>query len=338
VDGACDFDTDVVAAYGAVLTGDRAAARARLDAAEADLACAPVSAQALGRFWLVEAAYLASTGDPDATLSLVAARRVAPDLWLPELGEPLKERWTAATPDAGAGSIAFDVPPAHRAVTLDGAAWTWTGAPIPAGLHAVQVAEGGTIRYGAVVYVGDGASTRLTTGLPDAPPPPIPVPRGRAPELLPFVLATGASLSVGRSLTASSGSATLTEPAAKLVVPIEASGGVAMGGGFVRAELGSGWLVGGPYLSAKADGTLHRTPLRFDAALGGGAALGDRWVGGAGGVQWPGRLTARAFAGTTLDDLGDSELRGWAEARAGVNAATARRIEPGVELLVGVGY
>jgi hypothetical protein len=328
----CDFDNDVIAAYGAVVTADVDEAQARLDDAEGHVACADDPA-ALGRFWLVEAAVLAARGDPDAELSLAAARRVAPDLLLPALSDSLHLRWSAARPEPGVGTLALDVPLGARTLSVDGA--RWTGGPVPAGLHALSVGEpGGEPLFGAIVYVGSGTSAAVATGLAPppvaapAPGPPAP-PRRVGPLSLPLALGVGASLAVGRAEFAAADGLLFSEPAGKWVVPIELSQGIGYRAGWARVEVGVGWLFAGPYLGVRADGSLHHTSTRLDLAVAGGGRAEVGWVGGSAGVQWPGRLAGRALAGTRWGQLG------WCEARLGLNVGTDARLEPAAELLVG---
>ncbi|MCA9488530.1 MAG: hypothetical protein KC621_01365 [Myxococcales bacterium] len=345
----CDVNTEVVSAYGALLGGDTAQAGDLLGHAEDHLSCTTglVDPQSLARFWLVEGALLLATGEDDPDPSFAAARRVAPDLWLPNLGDAARDRWSSATDESGDGRLELDVDVTDGVVAVDGRAIALTEPVVP-GLHAIQVADArGRTLYGAVVYVGSGTVTTVTTNLPQdrfAPPAPAPAPTPvPAPTPAPrpagesavrpvFTVLTGASTSFGEALEATDGGRTLTEPGVKLVVPLELSAGVRAGAGWARLAAGGGWLVGGPWLSAKADGTLHTTPLRVDVGLAGGFATGDLRLGAASGIAWPGRLSERLLAGL---DLGGPLT---AELRAGVNVATERPIEPAVELLVGVTF
>ncbi|MCB9686652.1 MAG: hypothetical protein H6735_16565 [Alphaproteobacteria bacterium] len=341
----CDVNTEVVSAYGALLGGDTSQASDLLGRAEDHLACTSglVDPQSLARFWLVEGALLLATGEDDADPSFAAARRVADDLWLPNLGDAARQRWSSATDESGDGRIELDVAVTNGVVAVDGRAID-LAEPVVPGLHAVQVADArGTTLYGAIVYVGSGTVTTVTTNLPQdrfAPstptptPAPAPVPAPRPPKeggpRPMFAALTGASTSFGEALEATDGGQALTEPGVKLVVPLELSAGVRAGPGWVRLAAGGGWLVGGPWLSAKADGSLHTTPVRVDVGVAGGFATGDLRVGAASGIAWPGRLSERVLAGYDLAGPLTAELR------AGINLATERPIEPAIELLVGV--
>jgi hypothetical protein len=325
----CDVDQDVMAAYGALVKGELAEAERGLGSAEQALGCAaqPSGTQSLGRFWLVEGALLAAEGDPGASMSFAAARRVAPELWLPDLGEPARRLWETATPESDTGQLALDLELHQRKASLDGQ--PWTGEPVSAGLHALQLQDpDGTPCFGAMIYVGAGTVTNVTTDLPaEAPPPPPALPSVRLFELS-AELSTGASLAVGPQLRVSHADGELREPGVKLVFPVLVSGRVRQKELWGQLETGFGWLVAGPYLSVKANGELHRTPFRFDIALGGGTRVGPFDLGAMTGIQWPGRLSERLVASMALPSalsLG---------ARAGFNVATDRPIEPGLEILV----
>jgi hypothetical protein len=338
----CDVDQDVMAAYGALVKGELPEAERALGSAEKALGCAahPSDPQSLGRFWLVEGALLAATGDPEASVSFAAARRVAPELWLPDLGETARRLWDGAAPEGATGKLALDLELFWREATVDGE--PWDGEPVPAGLHALQLQEAdGRPCYGAMIYVGAGTVTNVTTGLPpEAPPPEAPRPPRTGSPLdlaLEAELATGASLVVGTSQVVTLPEGTLREPGVKLVLPLMLSGRVRRGDLWAQLEGGVGWLVAGPYLSVNAEGELHRTSLRLDTALGGGADIGPIDLGLLTGIQWPGRLSERLVASFDLPASADllTEEPLSLGIRAGFNLATDRPIEPGLEVLVG---
>jgi hypothetical protein len=342
----CDVDQDVMTAYGALVKGELSEAERALGGAEAALGCAahPSEPQSLGRFWLVEGALLTAQGDPEASMSFAAARRVAPELWLPDLSVPARRLWEGAAPESGTGQIALDLELRERKASLDGR--PWAGEPVPAGLHALQLQEpDGKPSYGAMIYVGAGTVTNVTTGLPPEPAGPThasptharPTPRAPVARVLQAELATGASLAVGERQQVVLPEGELREPGVKLVLPVLVSGRLRQGTLWAQLEGGAGWLVAGPYLSVKADGQLHRTPLRLDVAVGGGTEVGPLDVGLLTGIQWPGRLSERLVASFDLpaseDLLTDEPLS--LGVRAGFNLATDRPPEPGLEVLVG---
>lgn len=311
----CDPAARVSDAYRALAGGDTAASEAHLAAAEEALGCAPVARETLVRFWLVEGGLLVALGDAEADLSFAAARRLDADAWLADLPDAARAAWRAAVAPEGTGGLSFDV--SGRPVLVDGA--PWDGAEVAAGLHAVQVADtAGAIRFGAIVYVGGGALATVATGIPPEPPPP-----GRATAVR-IEAETGASLAFGRGLAAGG----LTEPATKLVVPLGILATALAGRAWFRAELAVGPLVGGPYLSSRADGSLHRTPVRVDADVALGLASEELAAGVSTGVEWPGRLAQRGVLRVPATG------RVAAEVRAGFNLATARPVEPAVEALV----
>lgn len=343
----CEPSDPLLAAYDALLAGEIERAESALAETERSLGCAarPASKELLGKFWLVEAALLDRSGDPDAELSLAAARRTAPELWLFALGPALEARWRSAKPEEGTGQLALDIPLVERSVAVDGEPWLW--ADLPAGLHLVQISEpDGAISHGSIVYIGASTSTTLKTGLaPERPSEEVPQPAPSRPDLLSQLspeatLALGASLAVGRRLQFAAEKGPLVEPAAKLVVPLSLSASVRPGTLWARLEAGTGVLLGGTYLGVLADRTVYRTSLRYEVALAAGGSVSAFDVGASTSIQWPGRLAERAVIsyrdlGELLPlDLPDGDLLS-VELRPGFNVATDRPIEPAFELLVG---
>lgn len=333
----CDPAGDTVGALAAVLAGDSAAGRARLDAAQAAFACAaPADPPLAARWFLLDAAVTELEGDREAAAdSWAAARATSAETWLPDLGAERRARYDAAPHPAGSAPLL--VSPGGRELWVDGARLQGDPATIPAGLHLVQVVEGDVARWADVTFVEAGVTRALDTGLPPLPPPPAPAApapapappgpprpdRGGGPSVV-VRAAVGATVALGGRLA----SGPVVEPAAKVVVPAVVSGAVPLGPAFVRGEVGAGWLLGGRWLSSTAAGEVAASPLQL---LGAGAVgLGDRArVGLSGGVAWPARLSVRGLAGWDRGPF-TSELR------LGVNVPTERAPEPAGELLVGL--
>lgn len=125
------------------------------------------------------------------------------------------------------------------------------------------------------------------------------------------------------------------EPATKVSVPVEASFGVVFPPGLlVRAHLGAGLLTNGVLLySAGPDGDEELVGLPYHVDLLGsvGARITEFSVGAQGGFSWPSRPTVRGFAAWSPRASPVAvELRG------GVFVPTGRRVEPTLQLLVGV--
>ncbi len=334
----CDPGPETFGALAAVLSGDAPAARAHLAAAEVAWGCSGAAEpEVVARWLLLDASTLELEGDPEAASdSWAAARALAPDTWLPDLGPERRARFDAAPPAQGAGAVA--VTPAGRAVWIDGVA-TQAGpsATVPAGLHLVQVVDGDAARWAGFTFVEAGVTRSIETGLPppaphDPPTPParqpveplaLPPPPSPGPSVV-LRASAGASVAVGGELRADG----VTEPSTKVVVPLLASASVPVGPAFVRGEVGAGVLFGGSWLSTTAAGEVASSKVQWLASAA--AGVGDRLRGGvAGGVAWPARLTARALAGW---DRGPVSL----ELRGGVNLPTERPPEPAGELLVAV--
>ena len=344
----CALNEDIRTALAAWVRKEQDACRMALDKAAA-LQCAPVEPQALARYWLVEGALLHAEGDLEASDdNFAAARRVAPEVWLPDLGPALHERWMAARAPEGTGMIVMEPDPGPRPVWVDGAlaekgpgGWS-----VPAGLHLVQIGglEGSAIEAVSGVWVAPGVSALIQTKLPPyVPPPPpapapspapspkappAPVPRPDPPGeggVQPALHALlGASGALGEELK----SGMMKEPAVKVALPLELGLGLRTGPLLVRAQLGGALLLGGQYLASTQDGALS-LPARLDLGLAAAAGNARLHAGVCGGMAWPSRLAGRALAGWRPTGPLLMELR------LGANLPTQRSLEPAGELLVG---
>lgn len=343
----CDVDTSVSEAIEALLIGDASAARAALDRAGTALACdAPAQADTLGRWWVVDGVLRHQEGDlQGAADSFASAARLAPQLWLPGLSEELRAAYDAAELPAGTGLIVISPDPGDRPVWIDGA--PMTSAEVPTGLHVIQVGEpGGAPVFASTLWVGDGLTHAVETGLPPAAlPPGSDTPEGpggpegpegpggpEAPERsggprLQIHLLTGGRAAIGGALASGADQ----EPATKLSIPLEVGVGLAGPGWWFRLHGGVGPLIGGRYLSADPAGNPIATPLHVDAGGALAGQLGAVHLGLLGAVHWPSRIAARALAGWSPTD-GPWLL----ELRGGANLPTERAPEPAVELLIGL--
>ncbi|MEQ1565736.1 MAG: hypothetical protein ABMA64_08875 [Myxococcota bacterium] len=343
----CDPNEPIRVALEARLHADPAAGRAALERVTDALGCSPpVEPSTLARFWLLEGALL---DDPQAMLdNFAGARRVAPDVWLADLGPALRAKWEAAPAATATGTLLIAPAPGARAVWIDGAPGSGEQV-VAAGLHLVQVgdATGDRAKFAAMAWVDPGVSVEVETGLaplaaprPDPVPQPDPVvpppterppierpptdraPIGWHPELQ---VLTGGGVALGEELR----NRDAHEPATKVAVPTEVALALRPPGWLLRVEAGAGWLVGGQWLAAGADG---RIVMAAHLDLGVTAAIGtDRaYVGLAGRGAWPSRLGGRVVvAAQPVGPL-------WTELRLGANLPTDRPIEPAGELVVGV--
>lgn len=171
-------------AQGEVLDFELDLARERLAEAEVRLGCDWANAADLGRYWLIEgvAAYL----DEDATVgaeSFQAAARVGAS-WNADFGEKLASSFAAAQ-GAHPATGELSVTPATARVFVDGT--PWKGAPLPAGLHLVQVgAAKGPPVLTRMVRIDAATTVELAADLPETPVPsglPTRAPRDERVEL-----------------------------------------------------------------------------------------------------------------------------------------------------------
>ena len=339
----CDPSAQVRSALAQLLSGALDQARVGLQEAERAFGCgASADPASLARYWLVEGALLSKSGDESAAKdSFSAARRVAPDLWLPDLGPSARLLWESALAPDGAGELSLEPPPGVRPVWVDGA--LVSGSAVPAGLHLVQIGGGGpspSVEFAAIVWVDAGITALVRSGLPElappdpepdlvVPPSPVPVPvpgPDRSSVRASLHALVGVSGAAGEALQSGSH----TEPRAKVAAPLELGVGLRAAPMFFRLQLGGAWLLSGRYLAQTDSGPLV-LPVRADLALGAGATVGKLDLGLCGGVQWPSRLAGRLL-------LGISAGPARAELRPGLNLPTQRSVEPAGELLVGVGF
>lgn len=336
----CAPDDGVFSALQALLLGDDAAARTSLDAAERAYACSgPAAPDTLARMWILDGALLQREGDLEAAGdSYAAAARVAPGVWLPDLGSELHDAYVSAEAPPELGSLELTPAPGQRQVWVDGR--PLLKPELGAGLHLVQVGgpEGEQAEFAEIVWVGPGVAKLVETGLETVAPPaelePEPAVVGAAPRTpsepsaLAWHVALGASTALGTELA----NAGQVEPAVKLAFPVEASLGLRLGSGWVRGQAGIAGLVGGQYLSRLSNGNTLAVPIRVELAGAGGVAVDTLHFGALAGVHWPSRLAGRLVGGWRAPS------GPWlAELRLGADLPTERSPEPAVELVFGVG-
>ncbi len=326
---------EVDEAQRALLLMDVGAARDALARAEATLACGwAEDRELLGRFWLVEGALLTFEGDADAAAdSFRAAHRVAPTLWLVDLGPALLQAYeAAAAAGPGSGRIeAKDLDPAYL-VRIDGL--PLQGDSVDAGLHVVQVGFR-EVLFGQVVYVLENQTSLLELDLPRLTPEPTATTGDEVPSATARRRYRPSTVHAALGLAGSTGEALARrtadgdraeEPGAKLRVPVEVGVVPRWRGAWGRATLGGGPLLGGRLLYQGDDG-VRATAWPLTCALAAGGAIGPVDVGAQLGVLLPSRWTAGGVASVELGGA-------WAaEARLGVDLHAARGLEPAGALL-----
>jgi hypothetical protein len=275
-----------------------------------------------------------------------AAARVAPDLWIPSFGHKLRVSYSLAAEEAmPQGTIATTGAPEGAFRAVDGAE-AMDPLTLEGGLHLVQVGRSAQeILWAKVVFVP--GSQRVTLGVPPFEMnEPVAQPRPDAGTLVdtnvtPTVapnraasgvfahaaLGAGTALGNGLTLTSAEGDA-LTEPAVKLMVPVEGGLTLRLDTVWVRGALGAAPVLGGQLVFGGGEGAAA-WPMSLYGHGTVGVSIDTLDFGVAGGVSLPGRLEARGVASTAL---GDTPLRG--ELRMGINIPTERRTEPAFGLLM----
>lgn len=341
----CTPDVAIQQALTAYLRGDLVAAEAELGAAREAWGCGDVAdRQSLTHFWLVDGAVSFASGDlVSAADALGAARSIAPELWLADLPDELRELHRTMADATGRGALLFEPSLGIREVWVDGASVVGPAA-VPTGAHLVQIGDGaGHVAFADTVFVGENLTVRVVTQLPaiDAPAPEVPAVEPAPPdppEPMPVVptpspspvtvhVVAGADVTWGRALDVGG----VQEPGVRVGVPLELAVGWRVSGWWARLHLGAGWLANGPVLAATELGSFS-TGWRLDAHVSGARHLGPVHAGVMTGIQWPGRVALRGLVGTTALNPLFVELRG------GLNLTTERPIEPSVQLVAGIAF
>ncbi|MFT5456821.1 MAG: hypothetical protein ACI9K2_003311 [Myxococcota bacterium] len=333
------------AATSAVVGADLFAARNRLNELEEAFACGGLAGRdELALLWLLEGALATFSGDADgAEDGFRAAAAISPGRFIEDLGPRLREQYEASLHRvAGAGgTVVIEPTLAGWTLAVDGEPVA-SPAEVAEGLHLVQVGpspdEIGFARviavFGGTLVVDTGFEPILYRDPPTVveqrrdpvlPTPPPTLGSPPAPPTLGWTVSAGFGLAMGRQIDAG---AVGMEPAVKPAVPFETAVRLRAGSGWARAGVGTGVLLSGDYLYAQDDRVVG-SPVSLGAHLAGGWAGPSADVGGLVGLQWPGRITARAVG---VMPVGDLPLE--AEARAGLNIATERPVEPAIELML----
>ncbi len=158
----------------AVLAVEIPAGRAALQRVEPALRCdLPVDPTQLARLWLAEA--VLETIDPNhpsssrASQAFAAAARAQPSTWVSAYGDDLRAARDQAVSSAqalSAGRVELSPPPGIRPVWLDGRAFD-PAQPVPAGLHALQVAgDTPETSFAQLIILPAGMTLTVETGLP----------------------------------------------------------------------------------------------------------------------------------------------------------------------------
>lgn len=311
----------------AVVEADLDAAEAILEDLEDAFGCGSVaSAEVLGKMWLLEGAWLTFINDKaGAEDSWNAAERVAPTLWIDDLGDALRDDYENAESDADQGRIDVDPPLFWGSIAAVDGRITSMPLDVEPGLHLVQAGvSGDAISVGKIIVVTANSTAVVATNLSSAP-------KTTAPEAAPSVgvaklahpvrahIAAGSTVAVGAAIA---GSGAGDEPATKVSVPLELGAVRDLDEGWYRFALSVSPLIGGRLLYAKG-AQINGSPAGIGGHVAAGWISGPLRVGGLAGVSWPGRITTRAVLAA---HLGDWPLT--LEARGGLNIATEREPEP----------
>ncbi len=174
--GCGDIDAATELAENAAFEARVADAHNALGAAEQALGCGPrATPEQLARLWLAESLVYTLEGDPTAAReALAAAARVAPEFWVDAYGESLRAEHAALGAVEVPADATIVVRPAPRlwSVWIDGRPAP-ASAPVPPGLHALQVGPGDDVQFGRTLLVPSGEFV-LSTGLVEPEPAPAP--------------------------------------------------------------------------------------------------------------------------------------------------------------------
>ena len=327
-------------ALDAVVSADLFGARNRLTELEGALACGVLATQdELVSMWLLEGALSTFSGDREGASDAFRAAAVQRPSWfIDDLGAPLRADYDAAcaTPVSGTGTLVIEPVLAGWTLAVDGESAEFP-VTVSAGLHVVQVGSSDdAVGFARVIHVSDGATVVIDTQLrPVLPRDPVstnprvdgaPQPAVQPPSSL--VLGWTASAGVGVAVGARLEDAVGTEPALKVMIPLET--GVRLRGehGWLRAAVGAGPLLGGDFVYSQS-GRAVVTPVSLGTHLAGGWRSTSLAAGAAVGIQWPERVGVR---GIVALPLGQAPLE--LEARLGVNALAERAPEPAAELVL----
>lgn len=234
---------------------------------------------------------------------------------------------------------------AYATPTDPTALWYLDGRPAPArfnldGPHILQVERGGVL---SSAWVEGGALPAFWAAAPPPAPEPMPVPPEPEVEPTPAPpvasppkaepssaialrvhVGAGVSLAIGEAVVTTLG----TEPALKVVVPVEAGARLDVGPGWLRLAGEFTPLVNGPYVYDDA-GTVRATSLGGGGHVAGGGHIGVGSVGALVGLRDPGRLVVQAVGGAELHRSGVG-----LELRAGLQLTTELGVEPAFGLLL----
>lgn len=327
----CDEVQAAVVSANAALDGlDVDRAQALLSAVRERFTCAAVPSPAvLAQYWLAEGRLAALNGaEAIARLDLEAARRLDPSLAVTGQGEPVESLFASSVGASDVVRVDLATPLGRAwTVSLDGAPVTAWPVEVPRGLHLVQIGDGAErTLFAKVMRVEPGAVARVDHGLPEAPPPPEPEPL--RPEVSAYA-GLSADFALGRPQAMQVEGVEHTEPAAKLLTPLEVGVVAVLGGAWASLGAQAGPLVGGEFVFG-GPRVPDAWPYAWGVDVSAGKVLGDHQVGLLVGTRLPSRARLRAV-GTFA--LGEQFAL---HAEAGVNAPTGRPLEPAVS--VGLRY
>ncbi len=317
----------------AMLNDDPAAHAAMLAAVGAGVPCLTEGVDGVAWARILYQAALFRYAEDRPWEALVAAALAADPALDRSLGPPATKEFMPPaqrgdhTVPAGVGTVFLNGREVSGAFDLDG-------------LHILQVRERGVWRSW---WISDG---RLPEALRAAPPPepepepepapepepiaevPPPIAPAERPAPSAFALrvhaATGLSLAVGKQVVQTAG----TEPALKLVVPVELGIGLDVGPGWLRLAGAFLPLVNGPYVYDTSEGAVA-TRIGGGLSLSGGGRIGIGTVGALVGGQDPSRLVFQFVGGVEAHKSGLG-----VEARAGINLRAGGGVEPAFALLL----
>jgi len=308
-----------------LLLMEDAAALAALDETERAFGCRLVTDDHLAHYWLLRGARRHLAGDVTAAEAYFrSAASVDPEAWVVDLGPALRDAYdeaVASMPDTGEIDV-VGVPDDYL-VRVDGRTRSLP-VSLAAGDHLVQVGPTpDDVAMHRMALIVSGQGSVIDAGLvDDAAEPPEVDPTGVGVRAH---VAAGMQATVGEALTRDVDGSSVTEPATKVLVPLEL--GLALTGTpwWVRAHLGVAPVVGGGLLFL-GSGEVRSASTAVMVAASGGVGLGPVDLGLLAGATVPSRTVVRAVAAAEVVGPLAAELR------VGTDLHPARGVEPGGSL------
>lgn len=319
----------------AIEEADKQASRERLDTLVRAYSCTDVAtADEVAEMFLLEGALASYDKDAEVLAeAFQSAAAVSENFWVSSLGPVLQDRFvTARAALLDSGEIAFDPEPTGYVVFVDGRERTRFPVQVNEGLHLIQIGRSDReILFAHVVSLNARSQVVVNHDLSPAGTAVVPIeePRPDTPSSLALHVGVGVGVGFGEALAGATAAGDKEEPASKIVVPLELGVMGTAQSFWWRGAASVAPVLGGSLLYA-SDGVGHGSKVVGGGHVAGGLLLGRAHFGVLTGPSWPGRWQGRAVVGGQV--VGPLRLEG----RLGVNAVTARAVEPALEVMIAV--